>query len=138
MESKFFGEIQNSVPNYLKIFTNKSLDILEQVHAILKRKGMTQKELAKKLGKSESEVSKWLSGGHNITLKTISKMEDALGEEIIIVSEKAFDRLELLSLDNSIERIHAYRIEKGHRHDSELYSPHDSKIMLSKYKPLVQ
>ena len=46
---------------------------------------MTQKELAQKLGKTETEVSRWLSVTHNLTLSTICKISAALGEEIVIV-----------------------------------------------------
>ena len=39
----------------------------------------------KGLGKSESEVSKWLGGTQNFTLKTIAMISAFLGEAIIIV-----------------------------------------------------
>ena len=44
---------------------------------------MPQKELSEKLGKKEAEISKWLSGSHNFTLRTISKLEAALSIKII-------------------------------------------------------
>jgi len=84
MASKYFHKALEKVSPEIKIFTNKSFDIIDQVHHILEQQGITQRELAQKLGKSESEISKWLSGGHNITLKTISKLEAALGEDILV------------------------------------------------------
>ena len=44
---------------------------------------MTQRELAEKLGKQESYVSKILAGWSNPTLKTIVEFEVALGKDII-------------------------------------------------------
>ncbi|NTW82582.1 MAG: helix-turn-helix transcriptional regulator [Chlorobiaceae bacterium] len=44
---------------------------------------MTQRELAEKIGKKESYISRILSGYANTTLKTISELEEALGEDII-------------------------------------------------------
>jgi transcriptional regulator with XRE-family HTH domain len=41
--------------------------------------------LAQKLGKTESEVSKWLSGTHNLTLKSIAKIEIALDANLLDV-----------------------------------------------------
>lgn len=100
MPSKFFDKIDSSLPSYLEVFAGKSLDIIDQVNAILNRQGLTQKDLAAKLGKSESEISKWLSGGHNLTLKTISKIEDALGADVIVTPSKVnadlFDYFHLL------------------------------------------
>jgi transcriptional regulator with XRE-family HTH domain len=39
------------------------------------------------MGKSESEISKWLTGLHNLELRTIYKIEAVLGEDIIEVKE---------------------------------------------------
>ncbi|RAJ10988.1 helix-turn-helix protein [Chitinophaga skermanii] len=60
------------------LFTQRILDILE-------KKGMSQKELAVKLKKSESEISKWMKGAQNFTFETVAKIEIALGEKIIII-----------------------------------------------------
>src|SRR5690606_28128527 len=43
---------------------------------------ITQRELAQKLNKRESEISKWLSGGHNFTQRTLTKISIAIGEPI--------------------------------------------------------
>lgn len=71
-----------------KLFVDNSLDIAVEVNNILDEYGWTQKDLAKKLGKSESEVSKWLSGLHNLTLKSISKIEAVLERKVIEVPSK--------------------------------------------------
>ena len=56
-----------------------------RIYEILEAKGMTQKDLAKRLGKTETEVSRWLSGTHNLTLSTICKISAALGDPILKV-----------------------------------------------------
>ena len=72
-----------------QIFVKKNLEISEQVAALLKERNWSQKELAIRLRKSESEVSKLLSGLHNLTLKSISKMEAELGNDIIVTPLEA-------------------------------------------------
>lgn len=72
-----------------RIFVHKNLAISEQVEALRKEKGWTQKELAQKLGKTESEVSRLLSGLHNLTLKSIAKLEAELGSDIILTPLEA-------------------------------------------------
>jgi transcriptional regulator with XRE-family HTH domain len=62
-----------------------SFAIADKIDAIIKKKGMTQKEFAKKMNKTEVEVSRWLSGTHNFTLKTIAKITAVLGESIVII-----------------------------------------------------
>lgn len=82
--SKLFDKAFNKVSPEIKRFVENSFEIADQIHAILESKNKSQRELAELLKKSESEVSKWLTGTHNFTLKSISKIEIALGEKIII------------------------------------------------------
>jgi len=64
-------------------FIEKNLAITEKVRIALEKKGWSKNQLADAMGKKPSEVSKWLSGMHNITLKSIIKMEIALGIDLI-------------------------------------------------------
>ena len=73
------------VPIDLRLELDLSFAIADKIDAILKKKSMTQKEFAKKMNKTEAEVSRWLSGTHNFTLKTIAKITAVLGESIVII-----------------------------------------------------
>lgn len=73
-------------------FVRKNLAISEQISAILKEKGWSQKELAKRLGKTESEISKLCSGLHNLTLSSITKLEAELGTDIITTPKEACEK----------------------------------------------
>lgn len=81
MVEELFGDI----PLESKIFINKLNSITERIECILLEKGWSQKEFAHHLSKNESEVSKWLTTPHNLTLKTIAKIEAILGEELISI-----------------------------------------------------
>ena len=50
---------------------------------MLEERGMSQRAFARALGKTETEVSRWLSGTHNLTIATIAKMAAVLGDDII-------------------------------------------------------
>ena len=71
----------------IELFVKQSFDIVDRIHEILLSRGMEQKDLAKALGKTESEISKWMTGTHNFTIKTITKIESILGESIIETSK---------------------------------------------------
>ena len=60
-------------------FVEKNLEIVDKVHTVLKERNISKAEFAKMLDKKPQEISKWLSGMHNLTLKSIVKMEIALG-----------------------------------------------------------
>ena len=81
--SEMFQQEIAKVPIELKLELDLSFAIADKIDAILKKKGMTQKEFAKKMNKTEAEVSRWLSGTHNFTLKTIAKITNVLGESTI-------------------------------------------------------
>lgn len=82
-KSKVVERLRAKILPENRIFVKKNLEISEQISALLKEKNWSQKELARRLGKSESEVSKLLSGLHNLTLKSIAKLEAELGSDII-------------------------------------------------------
>lgn len=43
---------------------NLNIDIANRIYNLLKKKKMTQRELATRMGKRESEISRWLTGSH--------------------------------------------------------------------------
>lgn len=63
----------------------KNLAVAARITQILVSKDMKPSDLAKQMGKQKSEISKWLSGQHTFTTKTIANIEAALGADIIQV-----------------------------------------------------
>ena len=53
-----------------------------QIKDAMDQAGMTRKMLADKLGKSPSEVTRWLSGDHNFTSNLLAEISYALGKDI--------------------------------------------------------
>lgn len=81
-----FQEELASIPSNVRAQFNLTYDVAERLDSLLTQKGITQRALAQKLGKRESEVSRWLTGRHNFTLHTIALIEDAIGEKLIEVT----------------------------------------------------
>ncbi len=80
-----FRQIIDETPEDLKTQLRFSDSIAEKLTEMLKSKGMSQRDLAKNTGKSEAEVSRWLGGSHNFTLRTLAKISVVLGEDLIQV-----------------------------------------------------
>jgi transcriptional regulator with XRE-family HTH domain len=79
-------EVQASIdamPAENRIFVDKSLEIADYIFRVMEEKGMLQKDLADKMGKSEAEISKILGGMQNLTLRTIAKLEAALESTLV-------------------------------------------------------
>lgn len=83
----------------------KSLEIVSQVQTILDRRQITQKQLAAMLDISQPAVSKMLSPGGNLELKTIIKLESLLGEPILITPKQAE-----AEMCKKVERAQEYRL----------------------------
>ena len=68
---------------YTKHFVKRQGEFAIKINELLDETGMTQRELAGKLGKKESYISRVLSGWANPTFKTITALEVALGKEFL-------------------------------------------------------
>lgn len=80
-----FDECLATVSNDVKQELDMSFALADKIDMILREKNISQKQLAKKMGKTEAEVSRWLGGTHNFTLRTIAKISDALGVKLLSV-----------------------------------------------------
>ena len=89
--NRIMDEIRSTISPEMKLQMEMSVAIANRIYEILEDKGMTQKELARLLGKTETEVSRWLSGTHNLTLSTICKISAALDEEVVTVPRKELE-----------------------------------------------
>ena len=81
--NSILDEIRETISPEMKIQMELSVAIANRIYSILEQRGMSQKDFARLMGKTETEVSRWLSGTHNLTLSTIAKITSALGEDII-------------------------------------------------------
>lgn len=91
--AQLFHHILDETPESLKVEIDLSFAVADRIDALLKRKGMTQKELARLTHTSEAAVCKWLSGTHNFTFSTIGKISAALGAPIINVPTSTYSEV---------------------------------------------
>lgn len=89
MRSKTVDKLLKSTPREVEIFVDLYADLVVRINQLLREKGMTKKELAETLGKHPSEISKWLNGEHNFTLKSLAKLSAELGEPLLEVPQKS-------------------------------------------------
>lgn len=102
-DTKLFDECIDETPQEVKNFVDNSLEIAHQIYILMENKGLLQKDLAKLLAKSEAEISRMLTGSHNLTVKTISKIEAVLGAKIITTPYRVEE--ERIELDTNIQLI---------------------------------
>ena len=89
MTNKIMDSIRFNTPAEVNKQVDLCVAIANRVYDLMGEKGMKQRDLARLLGKSETEVSRWLSGTHNLTIATIAKMATALGDDIITTTHSS-------------------------------------------------
>lgn len=82
---RMFLDALADVPDNIRKQTGYTMSISDRIAAILAAKGMSQKDFARLMGRSQAEVSRWLGGTHNFTVATLANISTALGEDIISV-----------------------------------------------------
>lgn len=63
--------------------TRNKMLLAAKLCAALRSKGITQKAFAEMMGKTESEISDWLSGERNFTVDTLTEIEQAMGLSLL-------------------------------------------------------
>ncbi len=130
--SAVLDRIRKLRAKYIDIFIDNSFDMSHRIQHLLEVNDMDQKDLAKKLNKKESEISKWMSGSHNFTLKTLAKIEDVLGDKLFCVIED-----EIVKTDN--DKIEIVFVNQHYIYDPDYSksSPTPLKSYSSNYKRAV-
>ena len=83
----WFNAKLSSVSPEIRAEIQLSADIIARIDSILKEKNMSQRDLARKMGKSEAVVSRWTTGVPYLTLRSIAELSMALGESLIQVTK---------------------------------------------------
>lgn len=68
-----------------KAWLEKSMNIAIKILMAIRKEGISQKELAERVGVSPQQINKIVKGGENLSLETIAKLEIALGTKLIEV-----------------------------------------------------
>ena len=88
MRSKIFQEILDETPEDVEIFVRLYADLVVRINQLLVENNISKKQLADKMDKKPSEISKWLSGEHNFTLRSLAKLSAELGEPLMEVPKR--------------------------------------------------
>lgn len=85
--------MKKKLPNFLKTlapwerrFSRKyRVELVHRMNEVLEEKNLSQKEVADRAGWKEPYLSRVLGGEQNLTLKTIARFEEAVGEDVLLI-----------------------------------------------------
>lgn len=78
----FLKELVEGLKEIEKVQLETKFNLASNIELLLKNKGISKSEFAARMGKSPSEISKWLSGKHNFTIDTLMEIAHALKVDI--------------------------------------------------------
>ncbi len=88
MRSNTVDRLLKSTPKDIEIFVDWYADLVVRINQILRENNISKKELAERMDKRPSEISKWLNGEHNFTLRSLAKLSAELGEPLMEVPKR--------------------------------------------------
>jgi antitoxin component HigA of HigAB toxin-antitoxin module len=80
-----FKDMLATVPAHIQQEVDLEFAISNRINELMTKRGLSKLEFAQALGKRPSEITKWLSGQHNFTIRTISQLSTFFGETLIRV-----------------------------------------------------
>jgi transcriptional regulator with XRE-family HTH domain len=88
MRSQIVDRLLKNTPKDVEIFVDWYADLVVRINQLLRENNLSKKELAERLDKKPSEISKWLNGEHNFTLRSLAKLSAELGEPLLEVPKR--------------------------------------------------
>lgn len=83
IKANSFKQMLDSVPPEIQKEVELEFAISNKIYDLMDSKGLSKLQFAQALGKRPCEVTKWLSGQHNFTIRTIAMLTTFFGEPII-------------------------------------------------------
>jgi len=80
-----YNSIVASIPKDVHAEVDMEMALSDRIYNLMISRGLTKAEFARAIGKRPCEITKWLSGQHNFTIKTISMLSAFFGEPLVSV-----------------------------------------------------
>ena len=80
-----FKQMLAEVPADIQREVDLEFAISMRINDLMLKRGLSKLEFARALGRRPSEVTKWLSGQHNFTIRTLSLLSSFFGESLVRV-----------------------------------------------------
>jgi len=78
-----YNQIVASIPSEIHNEVEMQMAVSNRIYDLMTEKGLSKAEFARAIGKRPCEITKWLSGQHNFTLKTLALLSSFFGVPLI-------------------------------------------------------
>ena len=78
-----YYQIVASIPPEIHKEVEMQMAVSNRIYDLMTEKGLSKAEFARAIGKRPCEITKWLSGQHNFSLKTLALLSTFFGVSFI-------------------------------------------------------
>lgn len=78
-----YNQIVDSIPAEIHKEVEMQFAISNRIYALMTEKGLSKAEFARAIGRRPCEITKWLSGQHNFTVKTLALISTFFGVPLV-------------------------------------------------------
>lgn len=80
-----FNDLVASVPKDVRTEVDMDFDISNRIYQLMQERGLSKEQLAQGLGTRTSEVTKWLSGQYNFSVRTLARLSSYFDQNIVAI-----------------------------------------------------
>ena len=80
-----YNNIVASIPKEVNMEVDMEMAISDRIYNLMTAKGLSKAEFARAVGKRPCEITKWLSGQHNFTIRTLAMLSIFFGESLVVI-----------------------------------------------------
>ena len=81
--TNIYSEAVKHIPADVQKGTEFCFAVADRIHQFLIVKGMSHKDLAEMMGKTEANVAAWVSGQYDFSLRMLVEISVAHGEDLV-------------------------------------------------------
>jgi transcriptional regulator with XRE-family HTH domain len=84
MALNVFDRLLNAIPKHEQVESDIAFRVAQRIDFLMRKYNVSQSDLARGLDKDPAQISRWMSGRHNFSIKTLAELEIFFKEEILI------------------------------------------------------
>ena len=91
MASNIFNEILNTISEHELAESDIAFRVAQRIDFLMHKTNTSKSDLARGLDKDPAQISRWMSGEHNFSIKTLAQLELFFKDPILISPTAAED-----------------------------------------------
>lgn len=94
MALNVFDRLIQAIPEQELVESDIAFRIAQRIDFLMRKNNLSKSDLARGLDKDPAQISRWMSGVHNFSLKTLAELEVFFKEQILVSPTETLETAE--------------------------------------------